>query len=229
MAGECSFGDAWMTCGPILEKIGIYAVGIAVFTLISLLFYKMLSKRSMFGKESGDEILSSPGRHWAHILLFPFVSFGFFLMLAAAFLFLTGTAGSSDTFIHDTKDILAVAMAVVLSVRVLAYLNREASEEVGKIMPLGLLGVFLLVNPSDSVFESVKRMGDLYREWQATLVVFAAIVFAEYVLFAIAAIVRAGQKPKHKAAPAPPMRTSPASPARPPQGQTTFIPQVRRK
>jgi hypothetical protein len=212
-----SFGDFWAQYGSTLDKVFVYALGITAFTLVSLFFYKMLSRRSIFHSGEQEGVVATPSRHVLHVLVFPLVSFGFFLMLAAAFLFISGTAGSGGVFITESKDLFTIAMAVVLSVRILAYINQEASEEVGKIMPLGLLGVFLLTNPDTTLKAAIDRMGDLFRLWPIILVVFAAIVIVEYLLFAVAMVVRAAQTPKRarpKAAPRPAVQQRPAQPRR---------------
>jgi hypothetical protein len=129
----------WRGYESQLQTLLILAVGIALYTLLVFAFYQNISKRNAF------EFARRPG--WGGRLLavlqtglvFPLMSFLYFAVLALSLFVLA----KSET----TSLIFALAMSVVVSVRVTAFLSESASVDLAKMLPLALLGV-LLVDPS---------------------------------------------------------------------------------
>ncbi len=172
--------DFWATYGDDLAKLGIYAGGIAVYTLAVTWLYVPMGTRLMFAKQLGDDRVATPGRRWLYVLLFPLVSFAFFLVVACAMLFLSSFSGS--TTVLAPEDILTIAMATVLSIRVLAYLNEKAADELAKVMPLGLLGVVLVTNQLATLKESVDNLARLGDHLALIGVYFLIVVGVEFLL-----------------------------------------------
>ncbi len=76
-------------------------------------------------------------RNSAYFALVPLVIFGFFLLLTGALVFLTSGQ-------RDVADVMALSMAVILAVRITAYLSEATSHDIAKMLPLALLGFFLV-------------------------------------------------------------------------------------
>jgi hypothetical protein len=144
--------NAWAGAQPYVEKLYvwrgyekdlqgllIYAVGIALYTALVFAFYQNICKKNAF------EFVRRPGwkgRMLAFLqsgLLFPLMSFLYFAVLALSLFVLAKSQGTSQ--------LLTLSMAVVLGVRVTAFVSENASVDLAKMLPLSLLGV-LLVDPS---------------------------------------------------------------------------------
>lgn len=192
------------------EKLGFYSAGIALFTLVVAMLYTPMSHKIMFGRlqRDGETRVATPGRRFAYFLLFPLVSFAFFLVMVASLQFLSSVASASgpSAFSLGTEDVLTISMAVVLAIRLTAYVNENAAEELGKILPLGLLGVFLVLNPDATFSEAMKRGSDLLNYLNLGAVFFLVIVLVEFTLRGFYAAFH--MKPKKRPAPA----TRPAPP-----------------
>jgi len=210
--------DFWSQHGGDLETLAIYAVAITVYTLLVTWLYVPMSQRLMFAKELGERRLATPGRRLAYVFLFPLVSFAFFLIVSAAMLFLSNFTGNGSGGAGlQPQDALVIAMATVLAIRLCAYLNEKAADELAKVMPLGLIGVALLVNPvQDTQLEdSIAKMGYYLDNWQLVGVFFLIVVGVEFLLRIVYEL--AG-RPKHRPAPRPnePLHGAPNRSAPPP-------------
>ncbi len=188
--------------GDDLAKLFVYGVGIAAFTLIVAMLYMPMSHRLMFGRRKGEKDVSTEGRKLVYVLLFPLVSFAFFLVMVGALLFLSATAKSK----LPVTDLLTISMGIVLAIRITAYFHEKAAEELGKIMPLGLLGVFLVTNTGElSLKDSFAELEKIPDNLDLVAIFFIVIVLAEFLLRGIYAIFnRTPKRPAHK--PTPPSR-----------------------
>jgi hypothetical protein len=123
----------------------VYSAGIAFYAIVVWFYYRALAKRDTFTPK-----IRYPGElggtFWTnlkvvfdfllkYIIIFPFISFFWFLVLSAFLLF-----GSRS---QDISLMLLMAMSIVAASRIIAYFNEEIAENVAKIVPLGLLGFFI--------------------------------------------------------------------------------------
>lgn len=150
----------WRGYEAELQTLAIYGIGIAVYTALVFAFYQNLSKRTPFHFKLSDR----PG--WAgktftfleKAFVFPVMSFLYFGVLAAA-LFLLVKPGPS------TQNLLLISMAVVVGVRVTAYLSESMSNDLAKLVPLSLLGV-TLVDPGYLTLKlGWTRLGEAVQLW----------------------------------------------------------------
>lgn len=143
--------DAWVRAQPYADRLAvwrgyerelqtllIYGIGIALYTALVFAFYQNLSKRKPFHSEKKKGWWGKTVYFLESALVFPVMSFFYFAVLAMA-LFLMAKS-------QTTQQILLVSMGVVVGVRVTSYLSEKMSNDLAKLVPLGLLGV-LLVDP----------------------------------------------------------------------------------
>jgi FtsH-binding integral membrane protein len=177
----------WAEYGDPINVLLAYTVGILAYGLVINLFYQVLSHRVMLGRKQGKDRVATGARSFAYVIMFPLISFAFFLLLSGALLFLSSGSKSPQT-------IFTIAMAVVLAVRVAAYFSEATSHDLAKLLPLGLLGVFLVTGEVSTLADSLAQMGEIFRSWQLVLTFFVIVVFAEYLLRAFRALYRATQR-----------------------------------
>jgi FtsH-binding integral membrane protein len=182
--------------GDHLRDLGLYAAGIAVYTLVVTLLYVPMGHRLMFGrkvKEGEDRVVTS-GRRTMYVLFFPLVSFAFFLLIAGALFFLQDLGGGGGKL--PTEDALNISMGIVIAIRLVAYFNEDAAQELGKIMPLGLLGVVLVTNTLDSgVGDALTGLSGFLDRIDLVGVYFFIMVFVEFLLRGLWAIFNPPAKP----------------------------------
>lgn len=169
-------GSFWDAHGSAIETLAIHSVAILAYALVVNLFYQVISRRVMFGgrKVGGKMRVQGPLRGFATLLLFPLVSFAFFLLLSLALLFMGTDQAPALT--------ITLAMAVVLAVRVAAYISEATSHDVAKMLPLGLLGVMLVRADVADAAASFRSMAGLVDEPLLIGLYFGVVVVVEYVL-----------------------------------------------
>lgn len=145
----------WRGYEAELQSLMIYAVGIALYTMLVFGFFcHNLSRRDAFHLVTKQEKPHRFLRFLESAFIFPVMSFLFFGVLAAS-LFLLAKPTQS------TSLILILSMSVVVGVRVTAFVNENAAQDLAKLLPLSLLGV-LLVDPSyASLSNTWARFGEL--------------------------------------------------------------------
>jgi hypothetical protein len=164
--------------GDDLAALAVYGVGIALYTLTVAVLYVPLGTRMMFARRFGERRVATTARRFTYVLLFPFISFLFVLVIAASMRFMADVS-SGDL---DTREILTLAMAVVLAVRVCAYFSETAATDLAKVMPLSMLAVVLVTNGFGSLDDSLQNLRELGDDPRLLGLFFVAIVVVEFVL-----------------------------------------------
>ncbi|MEM3374048.1 MAG: hypothetical protein QXE31_02385 [Candidatus Woesearchaeota archaeon] len=129
-----------------LFNLLIYVFGMVIYVVVIWHFYRNLSKRELFRiftkdyltgfsliiekiKEFFDFVLH-------YIIIFPVITFIWFLILSAFLLFLSKS--------NDVSQILIMSITIISTSRIMAYYNETLADEVAKLVPYGLLGVFIV-------------------------------------------------------------------------------------
>lgn len=167
------------------EILGLLVLmaGILVYTLIVNEFYQRLSKRVMFAKKDEHGNVRSGFFGWlSYIFLFPLVSFAFFVLLSLALLFLSEQG-------QDPMEVYTLSMAIVAAVRVAAYFSEEASHDLAKLLPLGLLGVFLVRYEFTGILAAFDQLTQALESLDVLLAYFVVVLVLEYSLRLLRGIV----------------------------------------
>lgn len=163
----------------ILKPVLLFVIGMAVYSIFIFKFYRFIARKNVFeldlGKYSHSEhkfIKKTTDTFFfiiKYILLFPVLVFFWFMVLAVLLAFLARDPVMSN--------ILLVSIALVSVVRVTAYYDEELSRDLAKMLPLALLGVFLI---DISYFSFSESMTVLQKAPEALSTI------AYYLLFVIA-------------------------------------------
>ncbi len=175
----------WAAYGNAITTLGKFSIGILVYALIVNAFYQIISHRVMFAGKTveGHVVLKGPGHGFVYLMMFPLVSFLFFILLSMSLLYL----GSDD---QSAVQVFTLAMAIVLAVRIAAYFSEATSHDVAKMLPLGLLGVALVRADFTQTFaQSVRDMLEIVDHLSVIVVYFGIVVVTEYLLRGIYIIV----------------------------------------
>ncbi len=139
-SGEALFGRFGAT-------VALLALGIAIYGAIVGTFCAHLSKRLLYqSNPTGKKITgfvsqfgSLAALFFKYTILFPAITFTWFVLLAS-FLFLLSRTATLET-------VFVLSISVVAAVRILAYYNEKIAADVAMVMPLTLLGV-LFIDPT---------------------------------------------------------------------------------
>lgn len=204
--------EFWTEYGDSLTTLGLYAAGITAYTLVVTWLYMPMGTRLMFAKRFGEKAVATPGRRFLYVLLFPLVSFGFFLVVALTlFAFNSEAVAGASSLDLTPEKILIISMGMVLAIRVAAYFHESGAQELAKVMPLGLLGLFLVTGRVDGIAQVLENMTALLDHLDLVGIFFAVIVVVEFLLRGIYELAgRPGRRP---------VKGTPAAPARPPAQQ----------
>ena len=164
--------------GDDLAELAVYGVGIALFTLAVAFLYVPMGTRMMFARRFGEKRIATPGRRFMFVLLFPLVSFLFFLVIAASMLFMAEAADEG----LGVREVMTIAMAVVLAIRICAYFSEHAASDLAKVMPLSMLAVVLVTNGFADLQDSLGNLSGLAEEAPLLGLFFVVVVVVEFTL-----------------------------------------------
>lgn len=167
--------------GDDLATMAVYGVGIALYTLAVAVLYVPLGTRMMFARRFGERRVATPARRFAYVLLFPFTSFLFVLVIAVSMLFMARFSTDDLT----PREVLTLAMAVVLAIRVCAYFSETAAADLAKVMPLSMLAVVLVTNGVADLRDSLDNLAALDDDPALLGLSFLVVVVTEFVLRAV--------------------------------------------
>ncbi|MBU3897156.1 MAG: hypothetical protein KJ697_04480 [Nanoarchaeota archaeon] len=107
-----------------------YSIGMVLYAIVIWHFYRNLAKKEIFEKKGiGGYVIK-------YLILFPLVSFLWFLLLSV-FLFLLAKNMSIE-------NVLLASITIVSAVRMAAYYNEDLSKDLAKLIPFVLLGIFIV-------------------------------------------------------------------------------------
>lgn len=164
--------------GDDLSALAVYGVGIALYTLAVAILYVPLGTRMMFARRFGQRRVATRARRFAYVLLFPLMSFLFFLVIAASMLFMSDV---SDGLLAP-REVLTISMGVVLAIRVCAYFSETAAVDLAKTMPLSMLAVTLVTNGFSNLGESLQNLRAVDDDLTLLALYFLVVVVAEFTL-----------------------------------------------
>ena len=128
-----------------LVPSALFAMTVAIFAYVIFQLQRVMSVQNVLGIDlSGVKKSTRP----LHILryglayvglygaIFPLLAYVWFCILTVMLAFLYND--------KEPRDLLLISMAVLTAVRITAYYNRDLSRDIAKILPYGLLGIFLV-------------------------------------------------------------------------------------
>jgi len=168
----------------LLEPVVIYILGMALYAIFVFRFYQFVSSKDIFEFDVSkyEESKYRAVRTLLHVVvytgkylvIFPVVAFFWF----GAFTVLLSLLAPN----RDFSDILLVAMAVVGTIRISAYLTENLSRDLAKILPFAVLGIFIInvsfFNTSET-FDVIKQADD---NREAILYYLGLLVVLEFAL-----------------------------------------------
>ena len=122
----------------VLEPLIMFVIGMVVYSLFVFKFYKFISRKDIFRLSKGGDpgILKRIGYGLEYLFLFPIIAFFWFFVIASILAMLSEVLTIGNIFL--------VSMAMMTTIRVTAHYSEDLSRDIAKLIPFGLLAVFLL-------------------------------------------------------------------------------------
>lgn len=125
-------------------KITVFAAMLFVYAFVMWHFYRNLSKRNLFAHKVYIGKKNAAFKNFASaliyalkfIFLFPIITSFWFAVLSLMLFLLART--------QATEVILLISITIISATRIAAYYKEELARELAKLIPLVLLGVFLV-------------------------------------------------------------------------------------
>jgi len=151
-----------------VQGVTIYAIAIAIYAIIIWHYYRLLAKRDFFSFEATEgegttawilNFFSEMTFLAKYVIFFPLVSFIFFTIFASM-LFLMSKE-------QTIPMILFIGAATIAGTRITAYYNEELARDIAKLIPLTLLGIFVIQSDFFSIgilFERINALPEFFVE-----------------------------------------------------------------
>lgn len=167
-----------------LLPVFLFSIGMVIYSLFIFKFYKFIAKKDVFelnlkkynkvSHPTLSKFLSVVIYLIEYVLLFPLFSVFWFLVLT--FFLSVLTAGQT------TQHILMISMAVVLAIRITAYYSEELSRDLAKMLPFGLLAVFVLDISAIVFSETWKIIINIPLQYEIIIYYLILLIICEFIL-----------------------------------------------
>lgn len=168
----------------MLAPLAYYIIGITLYAVFIFKFYKFLARRDMLRLSlpryrhgfTGfiDEVVRII-LHWIEVIVvIPVLVFFWFIVLTG-FLLIIGKSQTPGT-------ILIAGASLVAAVRITSYYSEDLSNDLAKMIPLGLLGVFLVDISYFTPRIALDTFSEILSLWHILIAYFAFIVSIEFIM-----------------------------------------------
>lgn len=166
--------EAFQALFYLIIMISIYSVAIYKF-------YRYVARRDVFkpNKIKNTKFICL----CKYFFLFPFVAGVFFVGFSLILIALTEKASSSILGISsEIESILALAFAIIITIRITAYYTEDLSKDVAKMLPFAVLGVFLVDSSYFSIGKVMARISTLPDHVNTVAQFLILIILVEWIL-----------------------------------------------
>ncbi len=178
--GELTLAEALV----VLKPLTFFVMGMALYAIFIFNFYRFLGRRDMFElnlkryEQSKMRALRMTIHFYSYVgkylILFPLVAFAWFVILTMLLAFLARQ--------QPIESILLVAMTVLSSIRITCYYNEDLSRDLSKILPFGLLAVFLIDLSYFSFSETLNSLQQAFLSWEIIVYYLGFVIALEFIM-----------------------------------------------
>jgi len=166
-----------------LKPAAMFALAVAVYGVLVFNFYRIMSRRvvfvAAFSQLRSSEKLRRRVSYYLiyaarYLLVFPILVYVWFWLLVMMVALLYSS--------KEPDELLLIAMAVLTAIRVTSYYNESLSADIAKILPYGLLGIFLVSFGNFDLDAYVGLLSSIRSESHSAFYYWVFIVAQELVL-----------------------------------------------
>jgi len=156
------------------EALFYLIIMLAIYSVAIYHFYRYIARRDCF-KPSKRKYTKLIG-FLKYFFLYPFVAIVFYLGFSLIFISLTKTSS------YEIDEILGLAFAIIITIRITAYYTEDLSKDVAKMLPFAVLGVFLVDSTYFSIDTVTTRISTLPEYVNSIVQFLIMIIIVEWVL-----------------------------------------------
>ncbi len=167
-----------------LEPLILFIIGMAVYAIFIFHFYKFIAKRDFVDldlnqyNDSKHPLFNKLNEVLFYIIeyifLVPLFTFIWFVVLLGLLTFL-----SEQLMVQH---LILTSMAVVGAIRITSYYNEDLSSDLAKLLPLALLGVYIVDSKFISLSESWNTLMQVPSEWKMLMYYLLFAIGLEFVM-----------------------------------------------
>lgn len=154
----------------------IFTVAMAVYCMVIFKLYRFISTKDIvrISEGTGSSRLHQIAYDVEYIFLFPVMSFLWFFFLSITLSLFASAVEIGNIFL--------ISMATLATIRVTAYYSEQLSQDVAKLIPFGLLAIFLIEFSVKSQAAPAAVLSQIPAYAKTLLYYFVFIVILEFVL-----------------------------------------------
>ncbi len=174
-----SFSQWWNTVYPLV----LFLCGMVVYLIFISSFCKFLSKKEIFSlhleryntskHQTVKKFFRTIFYIIQHILLYPILVFMGFVILIALMSFFSN---------NNTEMMILISVALIGSIRIIAYLSENLASDLSKMLPFSLLAVYLLDPNYISLAKTFEKIYSIPSFSKTILYYLLLIIFLEIIL-----------------------------------------------
>ncbi len=167
----------------ILEPMALLLAEILVYSLFVYIFYRFMARRDIitagYNQYGGKANQASKSMFYIvkHTFVFPFMVIAW---TGALVIILSLLSGEDETL--QLENILLVAVALISTVRITAYIREDLSRDLAKMLPFAILGIYLVNKDYYSLDVSAGVLEDLPDHWEVIVYYTVFIVVLELIM-----------------------------------------------
>jgi hypothetical protein len=185
-----------------IGEISFYAISIAIYAIVIWHYYRLLARRDFFHFEETDgegigawfkNFFGEIAFIFKYVLFFPLISFIFFTFFSLM-LFLMSKE-------QTIQQILFIGAAVIAATRITAYYNEDLARDLAKVIPLALLGVFIVQADFFSTEILIARINELPNfmiEIASFILFFLVLEIALRIIYGFVAVNKSDKPKRHE-------------------------------
>lgn len=168
----------------ILKPLVIFIIGMVIYSVFIFKFYRFVSKKDIFklnlqqyNKTQHPGLTKFLGGLLyvlEYILLFPLFTFFWFVVFAVLLTFLVKQ--------QAVQNLLLLSVAIIASIRMCAYYNESLAQDLAKLLPFALLGVFVMELNFFSFSKSLIMIKQLFTLWDLMIYYLIFVIILEIML-----------------------------------------------
>jgi len=168
----------------LMKPLAIFILGMSVYSFFIFKLYRFIARRDVFKQASRDK--DGTNREgirkffaygvyiFKHIFFLPIIIFFWFVALSVILAFLSRQ--------DSIQIVLLISIALIATIRVMAYYNEDLSKDLAKMLPFALLGIFLVDISFFSAENSLNTIYQIPGLWNILIYYFIFLILLEIIL-----------------------------------------------
>jgi len=168
----------------LYQPLAIFVLAMMIYSIFIFKFYRFVARRDLFkdaskrkdgsSKKGFTKFLGYVTYVFKHLFFLPIIIFFWFLVLSVILAFLSKQEGA--------QLVLLISIALISTIRVVAYYNEDLSKDLAKMLPFALLGIFLVDISFFSIETSLSSLKEIPTLWNVMIYYLVFLIILEFLL-----------------------------------------------